>query len=378
METYRLIYFTGIVALVSWIIQLIYYLHYFSKVGQKTRQRSKSDLPFVSVIICARNEAENLKNHLPAVCLQDYPDYEVIVVNDASTDDSEEVLKSLKKKHPRLRSTTIKKDEKFSHGKKLAVLVGVKAAQGDILLFTDADCVPASDQWIRKMAGKFTKKTDFVLGYGAFTPIKGVLNSLIRFDTFFIAIQYLGFALAGKPYMGVGRNLAYRKDVFFRNKAFGGTIYLQSGDDDLIVNAQAHGGNTRVVTDADAKTLSIPPPTFWAWFQMKRRHITTSAYYTKSSLWRVGGEMVSRLLFFASVIGSFFLVPENFISGYYILATLIILRWITMFTVFRQAARRLQESQLLLSSFIYDTLSPLIYLLIWLSNRISSKPVQWK
>ncbi|NOY36507.1 MAG: glycosyltransferase [Chlorobi bacterium] len=364
--------------LFTFIIQVVYYLFIYRKVGCIKLSSRKGSTPPVSVIICARDEALNLERNLPQILQQDYPDYEVIVVNDASTDHSEEILKHYSGKFPHLRYTTIRKDEKFTHGKKLAVLVGIKAAKSEYLLFTDADCTPVSKKWIRKMARNFTRKTTFILGYGGIKTKPGLLNNYVRYDTFFIALQYLGFALSGKPYMGVGRNMAYRKTAFFENKGFGQHASLLSGDDDLIVNAMATGKNTHVETDPEARTLTEPPHTWREWFRKKRRHITTGGHYRTGSLLMTGGELISRILFYFSILACILFISTLPFSGRIIAGGALALRWVIMLVVFHRSGKRLQEKQLLLSSLLYDILSPFLYLGIWMSNLFSTKPVIWK
>src|SRR5690606_33347934 len=105
----------------------------------------------VSVVIAARNEAANLEKNLPRILSQDHPDFEVIVANDCSYDRTEEVLKELQQGNPRLRIVSIPENDKYRHGKKFALTMGIKAASHDTLLFTDADCYPLSPNWIRSM-----------------------------------------------------------------------------------------------------------------------------------------------------------------------------------------------------------------------------------
>jgi glycosyltransferase involved in cell wall biosynthesis len=183
--------------------------------------RAAGNLPVkdpVSVIICARNEEQNLREFLPSVLEQEYPDYEVIVVNDCSDDDSYNVLGEYIKQYPNLRVSNITRDPKFTHNKKFAKFIGIKAAKNEKLLFIDADCRPETGKWLGMMVSHFDDKTDFVLGYGGYFRKKGLLNKYIRCDSMFIAMQYLGMAIRGIPYMGVGRNLAYRRSVFLRTK----------------------------------------------------------------------------------------------------------------------------------------------------------------
>ncbi len=362
-----------VTAAVSLVIQLFYYLYVYGAVafGRPPRKKEKKDLP-VSVIICARDEEENLKNFLPEILTQDYPDYEVVVVNDASVDGTEELLEEMAKKYPRLRYTSIKKDESFTHAKKLAVLVGIKAARHEWLLFTDADCRPASPQWITLMARNFTRKTSIVLGYGKFMRRGGLLNNFVRYEAFFIGLQYLGFALRGIPYMGVGRNLAYRKPLFYeisRRPFFNKVV---SGDDDLLVNRLGTRDNTRVETDIRAHTLSVPPASLKAWFRIKKRHITTSKYYKVKTKWLAAGEMVSRLLFLGSTITLFFTGMP-----WWIPAAALGLRLLTMIMVFACAGKRLSEKQLLLSSLLYDMVIPIFYFAIWISNLSRTAERNW-
>ena len=246
----------------SFLIQIYYYIIYYSRIIFYRSKKNIDDLKEpVSVVICARNEEQNLEKNLPSILTQDYPNYEVIVVNDCSEDESEFVLERFQKKFKHLRTTTIKPDEKFYHSKKLALTIGIKAAKYEHILLTDADCYAESNRWIEKMKSNFSEKTDIILGYGGYKREKKLINNLIRFDTLFIAIQYLTFALAKKPYMGVGRNLAYKKSVFFKNKGFASHNHVASGDDDLFINQVANKKNTKIEISKESITRSIAEST---------------------------------------------------------------------------------------------------------------------
>ena len=270
---------TFIIFFTSAAIQLFYYLFYYMAVYFYKPSGINAIKQPVSVIICARNEAENLKKFLPAVLEQDYPDYEVIVVNDCSEDNSYLILGNYLLQYPHLRISTVNKDPKFTHNKKFAQFIGIKAAKNEILLFTDADCQPESDKWLESMTSHFHEKTDFVLGYGGYINKKGLLNKYIRYDCLSIAMQYLGMAIRGIPYMGVGRNLAYRRSLFFANNGYGAHNHLISGDDDLFVNTNATKTNTTVEFRQETHTRSVPASDLKEWIIQKKRHLTTAPYY---------------------------------------------------------------------------------------------------
>ena len=355
------------------LVQIFYYLFFFRRVGKVDHKKKKVKRLPVSVVICAKDEAENLKNNLSSILTQNYPDYEVVVVNDCSEDSTEEVLESFQKKYPILKVTTIKKDAKFTHGKKLALTIGIKAAKNEWLLMTDADCKPESADWVTSMQKNFTSDTSIVLGYGGFYQKKSILNMYIRFDTFFIALHYLSFALTGFPYMGVGRNLSYRKSLFFEQKGFASHNKLSSGDDDLFVNQAATSSNTKVEYCDEAQVRADAKETLGAWIKQKKRHLTTGKYYNSRTKWLLGGELVSRLLFYMLLI-----VLLVFLKYIYVVLGVFVVRSVIMGVVFKNAMNRLNEKYLFISSQVYDFISPIVNLLLVLANKFSSREVKWK
>ena len=356
------------------LIQLYYYLIYYSRILFIRRKAEvKETKEPVSVIICARNEKENLEKYLPSILTQDYPDYEVIVVNDCSEDESEFVLERFQKEYKNLKTTTIKQDDKFYHSKKLALTIGIKAAKNDLLLLTDADCKAESNKWIEKMQNKFSDTTEIVLGYGGYIREKRIINNLIRFDTLFIAIQYLTFALAKKTYMGVGRNLAYRKSLFFKNKGFASHHHIESGDDDLFINQVANKKNTRIQIEKESITRSVAESSFSSWFKQKKRHLTTGKLYRFKTKWRIFCENISRVFYYPLFALSLIWFKEYYL---YILGAFL-LRMIIQLTIYKVAMMRLNEKYLLLPSLLYDFIMPYLSFLIILANYFTTKR-KWK
>ncbi len=344
-------------------IQLFYYLFFYLSVYLRKPSESKSSTQPVSIIICARNEAENLLNFLPSVLEQDYPDFEVIVVNDCSEDNSYIVLGKYLTQYPRLRVSTVNKDPKFTHNKKFAQFIGIKAARNEILLFTDADCQPESDKWLEGMTSHFDENINFVLGYGGYRSEKGFLNKYIRYDSLTIAMQYLGMAIRGLPYMGVGRNLAYRRSVFFRNKGFGLHNHVISGDDDLLVNTIATRKDTCVELRKETHTRSVPCSDFNKWINQKKRHLTTAPYYKLRDKFLLITEPATRILFYITFI---ILLSNLFLWPW--LSAVFGLRLICQITVFTLVQKKLNETDLLFYLLFFDIFSPLINAIIFLSN----------
>jgi glycosyltransferase involved in cell wall biosynthesis len=372
------------VFLLAFIHQIYYYVRYINASRRYNKKVRRGKVIFadkqspVSVIICAKNEEENLRNFLPLVLEQEYPDFEVIVINDASVDDTTILLDNFKKKYSNLRTTFVPQDTTNISTKKLGLTLGIKAAKNELLLFTDADCRPASKEWLSKMTRNFTSKTEFVLGYGAYNEEKTGLNHLITYDALFIALQYLGFALAHKPYMGVGRNLAYRKETFFAQKGFAATLHLRSGDDDLLVNKAGTRKNTRVEVSRESVTWSEPKRKVRDWLYQKNRHLSVSDNYSIISRIRLISEPFTRGLFYLTFILSLVLgnLPTMAATGF-----LFLVRYFIQFFVINKASRHFGGRRFISTILFADVFLPLFNFYMLLFKRSYGKRRQkmaWK
>jgi glycosyltransferase involved in cell wall biosynthesis len=288
-------------------IQLFYYLYFFGRVAfYKAAVKDGSQQHPVSVIICARDEDQAIASNLPGVLTQEYTTtHEVIVVNDNSFDDTKYVLEEFQKKFRKLQIIDLTQEAKLIAGKKYPLSIGIKEAKHEIVLLTDADCAPATEHWLYKMQDAFSAGVEVALGYGAYKRAPGFLNKAIRFETFHTALQYFGYALAGKPYMGVGRNLAYKKGLFFRNKGFSSINHIPSGDDDLFINQVATKHNTTVVLHPDAFTVSAPKTTWRDWRRQKSRHYSTGKFYKASHQALLGVYTATFFFFYPLLVASF-------------------------------------------------------------------------
>jgi len=359
--------------LIAFLLQTGFYLFVFLRFPLY-RKKNKSDAtPGVSVIICAKNEEHNLEQFLPHVLQQDYPEFEVVVVNDSSSDNTEQVLSDFAAQFSQLRYTSIPADEKLKRGKKLALTIGLKSAKYDHVLLTDADCYPVSDHWLKRMASNFSDDHKIVLGYGGYERHKGLLNTIIRYETTFTAIQYFSKAIIGRPYMGVGRNLAYEKALFFDNKGFAGHYHILSGDDDLFVNENATGQNCTLEYSPESHTRSMPETTFRAWINQKKRHLSAGSHYKVGSRIGLATEWISRIILYTTLIwiciSSPWSLPVSALFGILLISRLII---------FKMGMRRLDEKYLLLPSLLLDPVLPVILGLIWFSSRFEKKYQPWR
>ncbi|MFC5282696.1 glycosyltransferase [Pedobacter alpinus] len=331
------------------------------------------DKPAVSVIICARNEANNLKEYLPFVLEQNYPNFEVIVVNDCSYDRSEEVLRDFELKYPHLKVVKIEEHPRFKTAKKFAATLGIKAAKNEILLFTDADCKPASENWIDLMVANYNNpEVEIVLGFSPYNKYRGFLNALIRYETFQTALNYLSFAISGMPYMGVGRNLSYKKSLFFKGKGFASHMHITSGDDDLFVNQNATKNNTVIEINNNTFTNSEPKRTWLKYWKQKTRHVSASKMYKREHRFKLTLQALSALGFY-----SFFILSLIFKVAFEAVLAVFVLRFACQLFVFYKPMEKLKNKDLLWWFLILDPFY-YIYLIALNIAGIFIKKTIWK
>ena len=347
----ELSFFILTIFVLAWVIQMAYHWILFRRLAfYKKRSKSCTYEP-VSVIVCARDAYEYLLDLIPVLTKQDYPEYEIVLVNDCSQDQTEEYLKDLARNNPKINLVNLTQNLNFFQGKKFPLSMGIKSARYDLLLLTDADCVPNSDQWIKEMVNAYDKDTEIVVAYGPYSERKGLLNKLIRFDTLYIAMQYLSLALAKKPYMGVGRNLSYRKSTFLKNKGFISHYNIPSGDDDLFISQVANKKNTDVYIDPVNRVESEPKRSWTTWIRQKKRHYSTGVKYKPQTNRILGFLLGSRLAYYPTLIALFFM-PQAFnialgeIYYFVIIGAFALTHYITQFIIYYKSAKQLGEKHL--------------------------------
>lgn len=355
------------------IIQLYYLVGKHSKLYAYKKQTDANAEPLpISVIISARNEAMNLSEFLPAILTQDYPDYEVVLINDCSSDGSDILLMDMQKKYSRLKVVTITEHDRFKTGKKFALTLGIKAAAHEHMLFTDADCKPASDQWIRLMTRNFDSHTEIVLGYSPYSKKSGVMNAFIRFETLKTGINYLSAALNGDAYMGIGRNLAYTKTLFFRSKGFASHMHLMSGDDDLFVNQNAASGNVKIEIDKEAFTYSQAKTNYASWYRQKKRHMGVGKYYKNQHRRMLTLDAMSGFIYYLLLIVAFVFNFEPLLA-----LGLFVIRLGIQYIIYTRIFKRLKAKDLLLYLPFLDMLY-YFYLNVFGLIGTFIKTTQWK
>ena len=361
---------------ILFFIQSCYHVGLYRKLYLHSQlEKEETETLPLSVILVAKDAASDLQKNLPAILEQDYPDFEVIVIYEQSSDDNcEDVLKILQEKYPNLYHSFIPESARYISHKKLGINMGIKASHHEWLVFTEPNCRPSSNQWLRKMARNFTSGTDIVLGYSNYEKTRGWFNRKITFDTMLDSMRRLGRAIGGHPYTGCGRNLAYRKSLYYKQKGFASHLNLQRGEDDLFVNQAGNGKNTRVEASLES-IMRITAPHFKKdWREDKLSYNMTSRYYKGMGRYLMGGETCSRVLFLLLVIACLIhgiITQDWMMTG--IASLLWVLHFIMQIVIFRKTSIALGERKFYSTLLLFNWMQPLWNFRLKLHQRFRRK-----
>jgi len=355
------------------VVQLFYYLGIYSKFAFTKPQASTPKRVPISVIVCAKNEAEHVKQFVPLLAEQDYPDYEIVLIDDASSDETLDLFEAFEKQYNNIRVVKVQNNEAFWGNKKFALTLGIKAARKEYLLFTDADCYPASKDWISNMSSQFTMSKTIVLGYGAYEKIKrSFLNKIIRFDAMFAATRYFSWAKAGHPYTGDGQNLAYKKEEFFKVNGYINHMNIRSGEDALFVNEAANTKNTTICYTPESFTYCESKKTYKEWYLQKRKQVFTASFFKASDKIFINMFHISQLLF---LILAVVLAALQF--NWMFLVPVIVFRYVVTWITVGYSAAKLREKDTVYWYPVLEIILIFTQVNVFFSNLIS-KPVHWK
>ena len=372
VSTHTIILIAQIGFVAAALIQLFYFAYFYKRLAFFKDEKTSTEMPPVSIVIAARNEFQNLSQNLELILNQQYPEFEVIVVLDQTYDESPDLLYALKQKYAKLKSAVVPLNDRFDGGKKLAITLGIKAAKYNRLLFTDADCRPVGSRWIQAMVARSAEANAVVIGYSPYKRAKGMLNAVIRFDNLLAGMNYISFALARMPYMGVGRNLSYTKEKFFENGGFKSHYALKSGDDDLFVNEMAGRVPVCVCIDQDASIETTAETTWKAYIRQKRRHLTTG--------WKYKWHHRFLLLLFPLSLAVFWVAGISLIvfhTWLYIVLSLIGVRMLLQIFTFSRSSQWLGHTDLIVLAPVLEVMVLILSGIIHIAN-ISAKQTTWR
>ena len=355
------------------VIQLAYYLFVFGKFAFAKAQKITPNRVPVSVIVCAKNEEKNVVKYIPLLAEQNYPDFEIILIDDASGDATLEIFEQFEKQYANVRLVKVENNEAFWGNKKYALTLGIKAATKEYLLITDADCYPTSKDWISAMCSQFTTQKTIVLGYGKYEKVSySFLNKIIRFENLLNTVQYFSWSKVGFPYMGVGRNIAYKKEEFFNVNGFIDHMQIRNGDGELFVNQAANGKNTNIAYTPESFLVSKRKNSFSEFFNQKRRQIATANYFKSVDQLKLGVFYGSQLLF---VLFAVFLLALQFES--IIVLSICLVRYIIAWTVIGFSAGKLKENDIKFWFPFVEIVLIFTQVNAYFTNLLS-KPTHWK
>ena len=377
-DTYTLILL--IVLAVAFVFLMLYYGFVVMRVGlyknkkiPKAADISDDDLPSVSVVLTAHNETNYLKENLVYLLEQDYPNFEVVVVDYTSSDDTQFVLRVCSENYPNLKPITFSKDVNMFSGKKYPLSIGIRSAKNDVILLTEPDCLPKSFNWIRNMMAGYTTGADIVVGYSGVKQEPGLLNNLIQYDNLTATASCLGMLIMGNPYTASGHNLSYRRDFFFDHGAFINHYKEPEGADDMFVNQNATKQNTVMVLEPDAFVMCEPRATYEMWKLQRKARYSTKKYYSCKDKTLLSLPYIAVTLFYAAVV--LLLVAGTF--PWEIVAAIVTIKLAWQIITFSRLSKRFDVKGVTFWSPLYELYFLLANTILYVTT-LHHKKRKWK
>jgi poly-beta-1,6-N-acetyl-D-glucosamine synthase len=352
------------------VIQLAYHWFFFSRLAFFKPTTAPAEKLPVSVIIVVHNQYQLIRQNLPELLGQDYPDFEVLVVDDTSDDGSDEVLEKLAETFSNLRVVKLTQSLNWFKGRKFPLSLGIKSASHEFLLLTDIRFRPEGKNWISQMVAAYTPDTAIALGYATFNTTSKI-NKWLRFMAFYDGMLYLSMALSGMPFKGIGPNLSYRKSLFYRHKGFSSHYVINAGDDELFVNKAATRKNTEIRISADSQVKCTKPMTFIQWLENEKTRLAIRRFFKPGHRMMISLFSATTLFFYALFAAMLVIhVQLPVIIGIFLI------RLLSQLVIFGLIQKKLSEKKLLWVTPIFDLALSLIDLAIWL-RMLFTKKSKW-
>ncbi|WP_026777388.1 glycosyltransferase [Polaribacter sp. Hel_I_88] len=352
-------------------IQILYYLIFSSFLFKQKKKANNTEKVPVSLIVFAKNSATNLQQNLPNYLAQDYPEFEIVLIDNASSDDTEDVIESFVAKHKNIKVVSVENNEAFWNNKKYALTLGIKAAKYDHLLFSNINSSPINEHWVTEMSKKFTLKKTIILGYEKYKKENSIKNLFIRFHRLLKAIQCFAFAKQGSPFMAFGNNLAYKKTEFFKVNGFIKHIKIKFAEDDLFIKDAATKENISYAISKNSFVETDAPKSFNDWFQEQRLLSSIEEHFKFKNQFFLNLFFISKLLFYVLGAILFFLYPWQIILG------IVLGYFLVQYIIIGLSAKKLQEPQIIFFLPLLEISLLLIQISIFIANLIS-KPNHWR
>ncbi len=358
-------------------IQIYYYGIAYARIvkyrNDHRPRRIENNNPEISVIVTLYNENYTyLESGLLQLLSQEYQAYEVVVVYIGSDNDFYEDLSRIKLYYPNLRTTKIEAKSRFPISPKMAINVGIKAAQNEHIILTTPDAEPRSTRWLTLMAKGFMRG-DIVLGYCGYERTKGLANFVMRAERLTCAMEWLSAAIRRHPYRGDRNNIGFTKSLYFGVNGFG-NLNMNTGEDDLFMQQIMTRDNVSVVLSPRAAVSEKCWGGWRWWLAQKRYYGSTHRFYPTDARSFGHWERGSRLLFFVTVATAIAVMPLEYKIA---AGALMLLRYALVFNTMRGICKRLGEQGVIARYPLHDLFGPLVSLLLGM-GMLRKDPTAWR
>ena len=358
------------------VLFLLRLLHLFLFTGRvlfrKKVDNNEAEKKPLSLILTIRNEEENLKNNLPKILSLENIDFEMVVVDDFSQDNSYLILGLLKDRYKRLTISALNQETKFST--KLALNIAIKATNNKWILTVPVSLAEVAAEWLDYISQATNNEKNVVIGYSTVARSKGFYNRLTRIENYFSYLKSTGYILNGIPFVYSVENVAFQKEKYFEIGGFGQKVTEHYANLELVINSFIRKKTTAVLFNKESSIRKTEVVKRADYFDLLKKSIRIESHLSSSKRVILFLIEFGKLLFLPIAAFVIVLLPELWI----ILAGLMGFIFTPYLFIIKITQNRLNERKIFIPSLVYDLLMPYYKLFFrWHFNRRSRKN-RWK
>lgn len=351
--------------LVLVFIQVIY-LFAFSSIGfRKNKVQAGSHKLPVSVVIYVKNKAFLLEEHIPIFLEQSYPNFELVLVNHASSDHSLEVIEGLMERYPNIKLVNVENKERFWANKKYALTLAVKASSHDCILYTELDSLPMTNQWIQSTVDQFVGDKSIVMAPVQYTA----KNPFLRYIDAIHQLQSFSFANLGNPFRASKANFAFSKDEFFRVKGYISHLDIPVGITTLFLKDAGNKKNTAVALNHDNFVCAKQKVTWATFWDRQLREAQLFQYYNFKNKFLLSVFNLSKLALYLTL-------PIGLFVNWQVYGGILLSYYLLYYLSCSKSLIKLKEQKLLYILPILDLYYAIHLMLLFLASKFI-RPKTW-
>ena len=353
------------------IIQMYFLLGVYLKLAWHKKENFNPAPHQVTIMLSLRNEEERIREMMTKFTELPFEDYQVMVINEVSEDNTLEILNVLAETNPRIKVTSLSQETRFME--KQAINIGLKGAQSPWIVQLPPTTGSISQEWLTKLTGLLDKDTDAVIGYTNVERNKGFRNLLCRMERFHQFMLSGSWILAGMPFVFSENNVLFNKSMYFDTLGFRQKLNRNFANLELIFNENFKPNRIKVSTHADLSVREQVEDDRGDHLKLIKKAVQIRKTLNWSKKFTLFLDDFTKIALTGLTISLLIILTEYWITFTFML----VIYYILLLIIVIKLLNRLKERKIFVSSFAYILIKPIINWWFFWSTYLIHRRNRW-